>query len=253
MIGDSFFDDDRDDKQNGYSIWKKSPDGNIIDTPPLEDILYKGYLGKSESKSKSTQQRYFILTRDKLYYKQRKSATGCKAYLECRFMRLKIFLYDEVNPAKPQDKLRLRFVRNLKFTDLYAKDLEQLENWIKVLGTTMIRTDFHERYKVKKLLGEGAFAKVYFAERIEDSREFAVKVLSKEFLSKLNKGRFAIRNEIDTLMDLDHPNIVKLHEAHETQNHLYLVCSYLSGGTLTDLLKRNIDYLPDESVVTIMQ
>lgn len=68
----------------------------------------------------------------------------------------------------------------------------------------MIRTDFHERYKVKKLLGEGAFAKVYLASREEDGQEFAVKALSKDFLQKLNKGRMAIRNEIEILMELEH-------------------------------------------------
>lgn len=116
----------------------------------------------------------------------------------------------------------------------------------------MIRTDFHDRYKVKKVLGEGAFAKVYYAVREEDGKEFAVKALTKEFLKKLNKGKMAIRNEIEILMNLDHPNIIKLYEAHESKSSLYLVCTYLSGGTLTEFLKKSENFLPDDTVLTVM-
>ena len=124
MIWDSFFDDDTDDKQSGYSIWKKLPDDGSIYHPHPSEILFEGYLRKSESKSNSLPRRYFILTKEKLYYKKKQTAQNCKAYMLCKFMRVKNFLFDEIDQSRSQDRLRLRFVRNLKFSDLHADSTE---------------------------------------------------------------------------------------------------------------------------------
>lgn len=168
-------------------------------------------------------------------------------------MRVMSFRPEELGPEDGPSRLKIRFVRNLKYSDLYARNEAELQAWTDAIGKVMVRTDFHDRFKVKKLLGEGSFAKVYLANRLSDSKEFAVKAFSKESLEKQNNGKASIRNEIEILTDLDHPNVLRLFEVHETKNSLYLVCEYLQMGSLHDYLKRSQDFLSEEEVLIILK
>jgi calcium/calmodulin-dependent protein kinase I len=174
-----------------------------------------------------------------------------KGYMECKFMRIKSFL--EEQPGDDQnERLRLRFIRNLKYCDLYSRNEVECREWIKHLGSVMVRTDFHERYKVKKLLGEGSFAKVYLATNLENNQLYAIKAFSKESLSKQSKGKAAIRNEIEILCELNHSNLMHISEVHESKNSLYLVCEYLNGGSLNDYLKNSENFLTADEILNIM-
>lgn len=171
--------------------------------------------------------------------------------MECKFMRVKSFLEDEDLQA-PEDLLKLRFVRNLKYCDLFARNEQECREWLEAFGKVMIRTDFHQRYKVKKQLGEGSFAKVYLAQRLDDSGLFAIKAFSKEGLCMQNKGKHAFVSEVEILSDLDHENLMKLYEVHESKNSLYLVCEYLNGGSLNDYLRNLEDYLTSDQILNVI-
>ena len=41
-------------------------------------------------------------------------------------------------------------------------------------------------------------------------------------------------NEINILKTLDHPNIMKIYEYYVSNNHIYIVSEYFSGGELFD-------------------
>ncbi|KAI9203216.1 CAMK/CAMK1 protein kinase [Polychytrium aggregatum] len=88
-------------------------------------------------------------------------------------------------------------------------------------------------YKTGRVLGQGSYATVKEAVRIQTGERFAVKVISK----KLMAGRESmILNEIEILkrVSLGHPNIVTLHDYFETPNNLYLVMDLCLGGELFD-------------------
>lgn len=167
-------------------------------------------------------------------------------------MRFKGYLGEEIKDAEPREKLRLRFIRNLKYSDLYARSEKEYHEWVEKLGNIMVRTDFHERYEVRQVLGEGGFAKVYLAKNLVDQSLCAVKAFKKDKLKKQTRGRAAIRNEVDVLQNLDHPNIMKLIEVHETVNSLYIVCEYLNGGSLVDHLKTAETFLIAEEIIQIV-
>lgn len=166
-------------------------------------------------------------------------------------MRIKAFL-EEPPTEDENDRLKLRFIRNLKYCDLFARNEAECREWIKYLGTVMVRTDFHERFKVKKTLGEGSFAKVYLASNLEDKDLYAIKAFSKESLAKQSKGKAAIRNEIEVLAELNHSNLMRMSEVHETKNSLYLVCEYLNGGSLSNYLKTSEEFLTPDQILNIM-
>lgn len=47
------------------------------------------------------------------------------------------------------------------------------------------------------------------------------------------------------LKQLEHPNIIRFHGIYETDNLIYLVNEYLSGGTLEDFMRNKATLLGD--------
>jgi hypothetical protein len=259
MIWDSFFDDANEPGKPPYCIWRSiGPEDPAVAIRP-EEVLFEGYLHKTEGKHAPMKERYFVLTWDRLYYKkvgtveQKQTGDSLKGYMETMFMRIMTAADEDQQSDDPNSKLLLRFVRNSKYSDLYARNTEELEAWTGHLSQVMVRVDFHLRFKVKTQIGEGSFAKVYLAHRNQDNKEFAVKAFAKARLQQQNKGRLAIRNEIEMLLRLEHPNVSRLFEVHETKNSLYLVCEYLGGGSLNEYLRKLDDFLPQSRVIAIMK
>lgn len=85
---------------------------------------------------------------------------------------------------------------------------------------------------VSKLIGKGSFAKVYLATRKENNQQYAVKAFSKTFMQQQHKGFESLLNEIRIMRKIDHPNVLKLHEVHETVNSVYFVIDIVHGGEL---------------------
>ncbi|XP_074565551.1 CBL-interacting serine/threonine-protein kinase 12-like [Curcuma longa] len=87
------------------------------------------------------------------------------------------------------------------------------------------------RYEVGRLLGHGAFAKVYHARHAETGESVAIKVLDKEKI--LQSGLAAhTKREIAILRRVRHPNIVHLHEVMATKSKIYFVMELVRGGEL---------------------
>jgi len=81
----------------------------------------------------------------------------------------------------------------LKFQDkfeLFTNDLKLFSQWKNFLSLFLIQHTFHEDFAVIKMIGKGSFAKVYLAQKKENSKYFAVKAFNKEFLTNnTNKGK----------------------------------------------------------------
>uniref|UniRef100_A0A6N2K7Z6 non-specific serine/threonine protein kinase n=1 Tax=Salix viminalis TaxID=40686 RepID=A0A6N2K7Z6_SALVM len=76
------------------------------------------------------------------------------------------------------------------------------------------------KYELGKLLGYGAFAKVYHARNVSTGQSVAIKAVSKA------------KREISIMRRLRHANIVKLHEVLATKGKVYFVMEYAKGGEL---------------------
>lgn len=87
------------------------------------------------------------------------------------------------------------------------------------------------KYEVGKLLGCGAFAKVYHARIVGTGQSVAIKVISKQ---KVLKGNLTahIKREISIMQRLNHPHIVRLHEVMATKTKIYFVLEFAKGGEL---------------------
>jgi serine/threonine protein kinase len=99
-------------------------------------------------------------------------------------------------------------------------------------------------FLVIKLLGVGAFGKVYLVEFLETSKRYAMKVLSKTSVKK-NRQVLHTLTERKVLSKNSSPFLVKLQFAFQTSSHLYMVMDLASGGELVAHIRRH-SYFPQD-------
>ena len=92
-----------------------------------------------------------------------------------------------------------------------------------------------KKYKPKKMLGSGSFGCVYEAKNTIFGNTVAMKVIKKDKENELDEQE--IRNEIDILKKLSHPNIVKIYEFYISENHYYIITEYCKEGELFSYIK----------------
>lgn len=87
------------------------------------------------------------------------------------------------------------------------------------------------KYELGRLLGRGAFAKVYHARNVDTGQSVAIKAVSKQ---KVLKGGFTahVKREISIMRRLRHPHIVKLYEVLATKTKIYFIMEFAKGGEL---------------------
>ena len=94
-----------------------------------------------------------------------------------------------------------------------------------------------QHFDLLKLIGEGAFGKVLLVKNRLDKELYAMKVISKKLLKKKNNVLY-MRSERDILTKIQHPFIVSLHFAFQSESKVFLVMDFLNGGELFYHLKR---------------
>ncbi|KAL2575423.1 hypothetical protein AAZV13_16G015000 [Glycine max] len=92
-------------------------------------------------------------------------------------------------------------------------------------------------YIVGPRIGSGSFAVVWRARNRSSGLEYAVKEIDKRQLSP--KVRENLLKEISILSTIHHPNIIRLFEAIQTNDRIYLVLEYCAGGDLAAYIHRH--------------
>ncbi|MCQ2821526.1 MAG: protein kinase [archaeon] len=100
-----------------------------------------------------------------------------------------------------------------------------------------VASQFSEKYAVQRLLGEGAYARVYQIQNKTTGQTFACK----EFLKNKSVDLDALNSEIDIMIDMDHPNIIRIFEVYEDDNYIRIVMEKCNGGELFDTIIAKVD------------
>lgn len=88
-----------------------------------------------------------------------------------------------------------------------------------------------KKYELGRLLGQGAFAKVYYARSYQTGQSVAIKVIDKEKVMRIGNTAQIIR-EISIMRLVRHPNIIFLYEVLASKTKIYFVMEYAKGGEL---------------------
>lgn len=98
-----------------------------------------------------------------------------------------------------------------------------------------------EDFKVIRVIGTGAYGKVFLVQERRSGRFFAMKTLKKASILLHSKQTEHTKAEREILEAVRHPFIVKLYYAFQTKKKLYLVLEYVGGGELfTHMLKERM-------------
>lgn len=101
------------------------------------------------------------------------------------------------------------------------------------------------RYEVVRELARGGMGVVYLARHAELGREVALKVMRGSAGDKGMVQRFIV--EAQTVAQLDHPNIVRVHEVGKEGEDPFLVMDLIEGESLEEKIKRQ-GTLPNREV-----
>ena len=95
------------------------------------------------------------------------------------------------------------------------------------------------RYRMLRMLGQGAFGRVYLAVDIELERQVAIKVpLTERFQGSGDADAYL--SEARTVASLNHPHIVPVYDMGRTpEGAVFVVSRFIEGTTLEDKLKSN--------------
>jgi serine/threonine protein kinase len=107
-----------------------------------------------------------------------------------------------------------------------------------------------ERFKLTRLIGEGAFAHVYRAVDLQSGGDVAVKIL-KEGLRADREIAERFRREVLAVSAIDSPHVVRLHDFGVTGAESFIAMEYVEGPTLRDLL--GIPLSPETAHIVVGQ
>uniref|UniRef100_A0A4W5RLV1 non-specific serine/threonine protein kinase n=1 Tax=Hucho hucho TaxID=62062 RepID=A0A4W5RLV1_9TELE len=103
------------------------------------------------------------------------------------------------------------------------------------------------QFELRKVLGQGSFGKVFLVKKItgpDAGQLYAMKVLKKATLKV--RDRVRTKMERDILVEVNHPFIVRLHYAFQTEGKLYLILDFLRGGDLFTRLSKEVMFTEED-------
>ncbi|KAM6952880.1 LOW QUALITY PROTEIN: ribosomal protein S6 kinase alpha-6 [Lycodopsis pacificus] len=103
------------------------------------------------------------------------------------------------------------------------------------------------QFELLKVLGQGSFGKVFLVRKLlgpDAGQLYAMKVLKKASLKV--RDRVRTKMERDILVEVNHPFIVKLHYAFQTEGKLYLILDFLRGGDVFTRLSKEVMFTEED-------
>ena len=106
-------------------------------------------------------------------------------------------------------------------------------------------------FKIGAKIGQGTFSKVCLGIHIPTGEKVAIKILPKNQI-KEKTDKIRIEKEINLQKKLHHKNIIQQYSVLDTDNYIYIITEYCSGGELFDYIvsKRR---LPEVEACRIFQ
>ncbi|KAM7400325.1 hypothetical protein PAMA_004832 [Pampus argenteus] len=110
-------------------------------------------------------------------------------------------------------------------------------------------------YEMGEELGSGQFAIVRKCKEKNSNVEYAAKFIKKRRLSSSRRGvsREEIEREVNILREIQHSNIITLHDIFENKTDVILILELVSGGELFDFLAEKESLTEEEATQFLKQ
>uniref|UniRef100_UPI0037E92D44 death-associated protein kinase 3 n=1 Tax=Semicossyphus pulcher TaxID=241346 RepID=UPI0037E92D44 len=110
-------------------------------------------------------------------------------------------------------------------------------------------------YEMGEELGSGQFAIVRKCKEKSSGIEYAAKFIKKRRLSSSRRGvsREEIEREVNILREIQHSNIITLHDIFENKTDVILILELVSGGELFDFLAEKESLTEEEATQFLKQ
>jgi hypothetical protein len=153
---------------------------------------------------------------------------------------------EELLPGDPPAQKRLaELLQTAGRLDQFVRLVEE-ESGVRVVPTEEVSTQEYEpppgarlpqpfpgEYQVRALLGEGSFGQVWLADHLRLGRQVALKALRlRGGVEQRSRALAALQNEARLLAQLEHPNVVRVHDLRQAGDQHYLVLQYVPGQSL---------------------
>ena len=94
------------------------------------------------------------------------------------------------------------------------------------------------QYYINDFIGKGSYSRVYKVQSLQYSQNFVAKVIiNKDHSIESNYKSFSA--EIDALIRLDHPNIIRFYDYFYEKDYFFLILESCENGNLYDLIKKS--------------
>lgn len=107
-----------------------------------------------------------------------------------------------------------------------------------------------DNYVLGDELGQGGFSVVVEATSKKDGCKYAVKIIDKNIIKEDIK---LLKREIEIMKQVDHPNILKLHEIYEEDEKFYIVMELVNGSELFDRIVEKGFYSERNAIHVVRQ
>jgi len=156
----------------------------------------------------------------------KKLSTQSKGDKEEKSKRKSSATHDKKTPNNTKDndsvEAQTEELENAELTLCYAKDKEKVTK---------------DSFELLTVIGKGSFGKVMQVKKKDTGQIYAMKVLRKEAIIA-RKQVIHTKAEKNILQKIQHPFIVALVYAFQTEEKLYMVLEYINGGELFFHLKK---------------
>ena len=228
---------------------EEEKDKESLNTNSESQYTIKKKYSKSKTKVNITNQNKLILETKPKDKKERReyrshSLTKQNASKEIEnILNEKIDVSKSINPSRSQNVKKKFKRKNKKSTTLMEnsnviKKLFRVQMSIPVSQELLVvkqKGNPSDKYIRGRKMGSGSYGTVYEAKNLVFNNTVAMKVIAKHE----GMDNLSIKNEIDILKKLSHPNIVRIYEFYESENYFYLINEYCNGGELFNFINKS--------------
>ena len=98
---------------------------------------------------------------------------------------------------------------------------------------------YHHGFELCEPIGDGGYATIYKVKSRQYNEDFAVKLIDLEY-NEESSGVLpeSFEAEINALINICHPNVIKIYDHFCSETLLYIILEYCPGGSVTDMIKK---------------